>query len=276
MRRAEAHAGEPAGPPGVGGPAFGVPPRRILIAEIWLLLGISLAASALFALIHYIGDLAQSGPVRRQVAQLNGSYAPGRPWLDLALQLASIVTSIIPAFLAIHFLVRSGDGTAAIGLDDRQSRRDAAGGALLAAGVGGIGLGFYLLAWHLGANLTVVPEDLPAVWWRAPVLILSAFQNALVEEVVVVGYLLLRLRQLGWSDNRALVTSALLRGSYHLYQGIGAFAANAAMGLLFGRLYQRWGRVTPLVIAHTLIDSVAFVGYAALRGRVSWLPVPGS
>jgi hypothetical protein len=27
-----------------------------------------------------------------------------------------------------------------------------------------------------------------------------------------------------------------------------------------------------LVIAHTLLDVVAFVGYTALRGTVSWLP----
>jgi hypothetical protein len=30
--------------------------------------------------------------------------------------------------------------------------------------------------------------------------------------------------------------------------------------------------VTPLVIAHSLIDAVAFAGYAALHGHVSWLP----
>jgi hypothetical protein len=44
------------------------------------------------------------------------------------------------------------------------------------------------------------------------------------------------------------------------------------MGLLFGWLYQRWGRVTPLVVAHTLLDVGAFVGYAVLAGQVSWLP----
>jgi hypothetical protein len=32
--------------------------------------------------------------------------------------------------------------------------------------------------------------------------------------------------------------------------------------------------VTPLIVAHTLIDSVAFIGYAYLTGRVSWLPLP--
>ena len=37
-------------------------------------------------------------------------------------------------------------------------------------------------------------------------------------------------------------------------------------------LYRRWGRVTPLIIAHSLIDATAFIGYAALHGKVSWLP----
>jgi membrane protease YdiL (CAAX protease family) len=143
---------------------------------------------------------------------------------------------------------------------------------VLAALIGGTGLGLYLVAYKLGISLDVVPENLPAVWWRIPILILNAAQNGILEEVLVIGYLLRRLDQLGWTPWRAIVFSAVLRGSYHLYQGFGGFLGNATMGLIFGYLYRRWGRVTPLVVAHTLIDTVAFVGYAALHGRVSWLP----
>jgi membrane protease YdiL (CAAX protease family) len=130
----------------------------------------------------------------------------------------------------------------------------------------------YLAAYNLGISLNVVAEQLPAVWWRIPVLILSAAQNGMLEEILVIGYLLRRLDQLGWTPPRAIAVSAVLRGSYHLYQGLGGFLGNAVMGVIFGVLYRRWGRVTPLIIAHTLIDAVAFVGYAALHGRVSWLP----
>ena len=56
--------------------------------------------------------------------------------------------------------------------------------------------------------------------------------------------------------------------------GAGAFLGNAVMGLIFGYLYRRWGRVMPLIIAHFLIDAVTFVGYALLAGHVSWLPRP--
>jgi len=81
-----------------------------------------------------------------------------------------------------------------------------------------------------------------------------------------------RLRQLGWSDQRALAVSAVLRGSYHLYQGFGAFIGNAVMGVIFALLYLRWKRVTPLIISHALIDTGAFVGYALLHGHLSRLP----
>jgi membrane protease YdiL (CAAX protease family) len=72
------------------------------------------------------------------------------------------------------------------------------------------------------------------------------------------------------------VVAATVRGSYHLYQGFGGFAANFAMGLIFGGLFFRWKRVMPFIVAHTLMDTVAFVGYALLAGHVSWLPVPGA
>ena len=84
--------------------------------------------------------------------------------------------------------------------------------------------------------------------------------------MLVAGYLVHRLGQLGWSPWKAVGASAILRGSYHLYQGLGGFVGNVVMGLLFARLYQRWGRVMPLIIAHTIIDSVAFVGYIAAQG----------
>jgi membrane protease YdiL (CAAX protease family) len=70
------------------------------------------------------------------------------------------------------------------------------------------------------------------------------------------------------------VASSVLRGSYHLYQGVGGLVGNMVMGAVFCLLYQRWGRVMPLVVAHALIDTVAFVGYALLAGHVSWLPTP--
>jgi membrane protease YdiL (CAAX protease family) len=249
-----------------------LPPRRLIGWEIFVVFAVSLGASGLNALIELIGSLTAPQSLRQQQALLVGSLAPGRPLLDLVLQLVSVAEGLAPVALVFYLLARSGESPSDMGLDASQPGRDAAWGALIAAVIGGTGLALSLTAFHLGISLTVVPENLPAVWWRIPILILNAAQDGILEEVLVIGYLLRRLDQLGWTPWRAIVFSALLRGSYHLYQGFGGFLGNAVMGVIFGYLYRRWGRITPLVIAHTLIDSVAFVGYAALHGRVSWLP----
>jgi membrane protease YdiL (CAAX protease family) len=246
--------------------------RRTLGQETLLVLALSLGANAVGALISFIGSVTAPGPLKNQAATLVGSQAPGRPWLDLGWQLFGVATALVPVLLVAHLLMREGAGLRSIGFDLRRPRSDLAWGAAIAAAIGGTGLLLYLGARAAGFNLTVVPESLPAVWWRVPVLILAAAQNAVLEEVVVVGYLLRRLDGLGWSSGAALAASAVLRGSYHLYQGLGGFVGNMAMGVVFVLLYRRWGRVGPLVAAHTLIDSVAFVGYALLAGKVGWLP----
>lgn len=263
----------PEPPAGAAEPAgTGEPRRRMLRTEIVLLLSVSLGASALYAVLSLLRKLLAPVPLSQSQATLNSSYVPDQPWLDLAFQLAGIATGVVPAFLALHLLARDGIPATAIGVDARQPRGDLARGALLAAVVGVPGLLLYLAAYQLGISATIVPSALPDVWWRIPVLVLSAAMNATLEEVVVVGYLLTRLRQLGVPVRWALAASALLRGAYHLYQGFGAFAGNAVMGVLFGWFFLRTRRVMPLVIAHTLLDVVAFVGYTALSGHVSWLP----
>ncbi len=45
-------------------------------------------------------------------------------------------------------------------------------------------------------------------------------------------------------------------------QGFGPFIGNFVMGVLFAWLYTRTRRVMPLVIAHALLDIVAFVGFS--------------
>ncbi|MFF8313771.1 CPBP family intramembrane glutamic endopeptidase [Streptomyces lydicus] len=259
--------------PGRGAGAAEEPSRKVLRSETLIVLGLSLGASALSALISFIGSVTKPGGLKHQAATLNASHAPGRPWLDLAWQLFGIATALVPVALVAHLLMRErAGGLRAIGFDRRRPGFDLSRGAGLAAVIGGSGLLLYLGARAAGFNLTVVPEALPGVWWKIPVLVASAVQNAVLEEVIVIGYLLRRLDQLGWSSMAALVASAVLRGSYHLYQGIGGFFGNMVMGVIFVLLYRRWGRVGPLVAAHALIDTVAFLGYALLAGRVGWLP----
>ena len=246
-------------------------PRQIR-REIFVVFAVSLGASGLYAFVSLIGSLTAPKALGQQQAVLNGSLAPGRPLLDLFLQLTNILIGFAPVVLVFYLMSRSGEGPSDLGLDASQPGWDLLKGAILAAVIGGSGLALYLAAFKLGFALNVVAESLPAVWWRIPVLVLSAAHNGILEEIVVLGYLLNRLDQLGMRPSRAIALSAVLRGSYHLYQGFGGFIGNAIMGVIFGILYKRWGRVTPMIIAHTLIDTGAFIGYATLHGHVSWLP----
>jgi membrane protease YdiL (CAAX protease family) len=244
--------------------------RVLLRWEIVSVFAVSLGASGVSAFVSLIGSLTARHTLASQSVTLNGSQAPGRPLLDLCLQLVSIASGAAPVLLAFYLLARADD-TKSIGVDRTQPLRDLARGAGLAALIGFSGLGLYFIAYKSGIALNVVAENEPDVWWRYPILLLSALQNGLLEEVLVTGYLLTRLRRLGVRPGYAIAISATLRGSYHLYQGFGGFAGNAIMGIIFGTLFLRWRRATPMIIAHTLIDAVAFIGYALLVGHVSWL-----
>jgi Type II CAAX prenyl endopeptidase Rce1-like len=246
--------------------------RRLMQWEIVAVFAVSLGASAVYAFVSLIGSLTAHASLHSQQTVLNGTPAPGRPLLSLFLELVSLGSGAAPVLLVFYLLARSGEGARSIGFDLTQPVRDVTRGAVLAALIGFSGLGLYLLAFKAGISVNVVAENLPDVWWRIPALLLSALQNGTLEEVVVLGYLVSRLRRLGVRPQYAILISATLRGSYHLYQGFGGFIGNAILGVIFATLFLRWKRMTPMLIAHTLIDAVAFVGYALLVGHVSWLP----
>jgi membrane protease YdiL (CAAX protease family) len=248
-----------------------LPSKWLLAAEVMIVLGVSLGQKAVVAFVGFYAEQTGSSLGSPHGAVIYASEAPGRPLLDLVRQLLGLGFAAVPVALAAYLLVRSGDGIRGPWFGGRLRLSDLWLGALAAIAVGAIGLPFYL-ANHQATGATVVPETLPDVWWRVPVLLLAAFQNGLLEECVLLGFVLVRLRQLGLRLGPAIVLLAVLRGCYHLYQGLGGAVGNLAMGLLFGWLYHRWGRVTPLVVAHTLIDATAFIGYVLLVGRAGWIP----
>jgi membrane protease YdiL (CAAX protease family) len=228
--------------------------RRLLIEEVLVVLSLSLLASAVFAVLDLL-----SGPLKGgYVASVNQST-------QVARQVASFVFGLAPAWLVVYLVRRSGEGVDAIGLDVREPARDAVLGLELFAVVALGGLGVYLGSVAIGLNRFVVPVPPLGHWWTVPVLILNAIEAGLLEEVIVAAYLITRLRQLDLPPAVAVAISALLRGSYHLYQGWGGFLGNLAMGLLFGLVFVRTRRAWPLVIAHVLLDVAAGVGFILFR-----------
>ena len=244
----------------------------MLTTEIVIVLLLSLGQSAVYAIVSLTAKLTAGKPLSSQAAVLNASQSP-RPYLDLTYQLLSIVFALIPVALVLYLLARDRiDARRTLGIGPDRPAFDAGWGFALAAVIGLPGLGLVYVASALGINAEIVPAALQPVWWAVPVLILSALQNAILEEVIVVGYLMTRLRQWGMSTVAIVACSAILRGSYHLYQGFGAFVGNAVMGVVFALFYLRYRRVMPLIVAHSVLDIAAFVGYQLLPDAwLNWL-----
>jgi membrane protease YdiL (CAAX protease family) len=230
--------------------------RRTLAEEVAVVLALSLLHSAVDAVLSLL-----EAPVSRNVA------VALFPSFDLARQLISIVFALAPVALVLHLIRRSGEGWEPFGLDLGAWRSDLRRGVALAALVSAVGLGLYVAAIALNVNRFVIPVPPLGHWWTVPVLLLGSAQNAALEEIIVVGYLIRRLEQLGMASVGAVAVSAVLRGSYHLYQGWGGFVGNLLLGMFFGAVFLRRRRTWPLVVAHFLIDSLAGVAYLAFRGH---------
>jgi hypothetical protein len=213
--------------------------RGLVRVELLIVFAVTLGLSGVRSLISLLDSLLKPVALNKQQVAIDVPQAK-TSFLDLLAQLAGVVQLVAWGALGVYLLYRAG-------------------------------IKLYLVARALNLNLNVLPSTLNDTWWRIPVLVLSAAANAWAEEALVVGYLISRLRQLGLRENSSVAAAAVLRGSYHLYQGFGGFVGNLVMGLVFGRVWQRTNRLWPLVIAHTLLDVVSFVGYAVLASHVSWL-----
>lgn len=253
------------------GPPLEPGERRTIKIEIAIVLLVTFGLSGLSSILSLVEDALLAGSLSEQTVALNTSSS-SLGIIDLLYQVLRILRLSAWGALGLYLLWRSGLGPRLVGLARPRIRTDLLQGLGLAALIGLPGLVFYLVANAAGLNLTVVPSTIDDHWWRIPALIAYAFANSGAEEILVVAYLISRLRRLGLSENSSLLFSAVLRGSYHLYQGLGAGVGNLVMGLVFGRFWQKTNRLWPLLIAHALIDIVAFVGYTALRDHLSWLP----
>jgi membrane protease YdiL (CAAX protease family) len=239
--------------------------------ELLIVLALSLGASAIYSMVSIVARLTDETSLAQQTATINRQLSD-REWLDFSYQFLGIALGLAPVALVLFLLwEKKSSPFKAIGLNLLHPGRDLWRGMWLAAVIGIPGLGLYLASRHLGISAEVIPAALGEYWWTVPMLLFAAVRASLLEEVIVVGYLFNRLSRLGFSSTSQILVSASLRASYHLYQGFGGFIGNFVMGLLFGYLYQRWGRVMPLVIAHFVLDAAIFVGYATFKDVLTFL-----
>ncbi len=245
--------------------------RRRLWGEILIVLGLSLGASAVYSVVAIVNRLTQKTALSQQTATLNAPLSD-REIFDLIYQFLAIFFDLVPVALVAFLLWQAtAPHLARLGIDFHRPGRDALAGVGLALAIGIPGIGLYVLGRAIGITVHVIPTALDEHWWTIPILLLSAARAGITEEVIVVGYLFSRLTTLGWNRWSIIFSAAVLRGTYHLYQGFGAFVGNIAMGILFGWLYTRYGRLLPLVIAHFAIDAAIFVGYPWAAATFVWL-----
>jgi membrane protease YdiL (CAAX protease family) len=246
--------------------------RRLIALEVIIVLAISFGRSGVASILQLIDKLTKPAPLSSQTTTMNPSLTPDRPWLDLAWQVYYFILPAAEVALVIYLLhLAYGSARRLIGFDLTHPWRDLAYGFGVCAAIGIPGLAFFLLAKQLGLNTNVVAAGLNDVWWAVPILVCAAIVAGVSEETIMLGYLMTRLRTLNLAPGWIIVISAVIRGSYHLYQGWGGFLGNLVMGVVFAWLYLRWKRVMPLVVAHTLMDCFAFVGYAVIAPLVDWL-----
>ncbi len=191
-----------------------------------------------------------------------GLVIPGEPGLSLGLSVAVVVSGFAAAGLVFFLLIRNGEGLSSIGLSRDGWRRD---------------LGYLLPVWVLvqvipqevgsailsGAHISRYQVSGPALPTAfVAVGLLMSLQAAVVEEVVVLGYLVRRLEQRGWTTTAVVVIAVLVRISYHLYYGPGVLPILLwATATVFA--YRKIRRLLPFIICHFVWDAgITINGYS--------------
>lgn len=246
-------------------PVTGATDRRALRWEILLVLAVTFGMSGVRAALRLLEAATTPTKLNEQTTTLNARKST-LAWLDPVFQLLGSATLLAWGGLAVFLLLRHLPVRLAGFSPLRPAWRDVLPGAGLAALIGLPGLVFYVVAVQLNLSRQVMASGLDSSVGDVALLVVNAWANGFAEELIVVAWLVSRLRQLQVPWVWVFAASAVLRGSYHLYQGYSAGLGNIVMGLVFVYFFRRTGRVWPLVVAHGLIDTVAFVGYQLLGG----------
>jgi membrane protease YdiL (CAAX protease family) len=231
------------------------PERRMLVRETrWVMVAFLVpgVVSAILVLAEHIsgvGDIARFATIVR-----------GHPLTNMFLGILAYlpVAAVVP--LGLYLLGRTGQDRHTLGLETPTFTRDVVPG--LGLGLAAFGCEIVLvLVLHAilidypGLFVNVSLNHIPkyyVVWGIA-----TSAVTAVTEEVLVNGYLLTRLNQLGWTPRAALILSLILRTSYHIYYGIG-FIFTVPFGYFVTRSFQKNGKLMRPIMAHFLYDAILF------------------
>jgi membrane protease YdiL (CAAX protease family) len=91
--------------------------------------------------------------------------------------------------------------------------------------------------------------------------LLGDISSPIFEEVLVRGYLMTEMLQLGKPQGAAIVASVVLQASYHLYYGWGTAIALSGFFLVLAVYFANSRRLTPVIYAHLSWDLIAYFSH---------------
>jgi membrane protease YdiL (CAAX protease family) len=228
--------------------------RKNLVWETRFVMVAFLLPGVMGAVLLFVEHVAGVGPVTQFPSYIKNPVGN----LIVGILAYLPVASTVP--LALFLLYRSGQSPKALGLGFPSFRRDIWPGLGLAAAAFGSEVVLLiplapLLAHNASLFNRLTTGRVPSYYviWGIAI----ALTTAITEEVLVNGYLLTRLEQLGWSPKNALVLSLALRTSYHVYYGLG-FILTIPFGYLVTRSFQKHRRLNRPIAAHFLFDAFLF------------------
>lgn len=226
--------------------------RRELWIEVLVVIGLAVWPDT----IHSIGTLIDGSESRQSAT----------PLLQLCSIIARTVGVVVPFWLLMR---RSGVDIRDFGLRRFTPLHTAIVGTVLwaAASYAPIII-MWPVYWYAAAFGFTSDGDFTQHWtppsgvgsWACIGLV--GFINGFGEEIVVRGYLITRLSGLWSSRTAAVIVTALLFGSYHLYYGWYPALHIALTGLILGAYFAATRRLWPVIFAHILGDILPFVFYS--------------
>ena len=204
------------------------------------------------AVVEFARHVSNVGSVRRFQVLIEG-----HPLENMLLGMLAYLAVACVVPLALLLLIRSGQTPKLLGLTRPGWRSD----IWPALGIIGASFGSEIVLLLILSPLLTADSRLNAqspvgnvphyyVIWG----LMISVTTAVAEEVLMNGYLMTRLSQLGWSPTGALILGIVLRTSYHVYYGVG-FVATIPFAYFVTRSFQKHGRLTRPIVAHALFDA---------------------
>jgi membrane protease YdiL (CAAX protease family) len=233
--------------------AIDEPTRRDLVWETRFVMIAFLAPGIAAAVVLLAQHVSGAGVVTRFPV-----LVAGHPLTNLIVGMFAYLPTACVVPLALLLLKRTGDSPSRLGLAMPKLKTDVVPAfGLIGASFGSEFVVLIFLSPLLVAHSSLVSNTpvghVPGYYviWG---LMISA-TTAVAEEVLMNGYLVTRLHELGWTPRSVVILAVILRTSYHIYYGIG-FIATVPFAYFMTRSFQKNRRLTRTILAHFLFDAI--------------------